>query len=287
MKFLLTGRTGQLGRELEMVLGTLGELIACGRSDMDFSRPRALPALIRRHRPDVIVNAAAYTAVDRAQTESKLAHLVNAEAVAVLAEEARRSRALLIHYSTDYVFDGAATRPYRESDPAAPLGVYGLSKLAGEAEIVASGARHLILRTSWVYSAHGSNFVLTMLRLARERPQLRVVDDQSGAPTWSRDLAAATLAALRGPAPLEGLYHVSSAGQTTWWGFASRILQLAGLHTPVAPIGTDQYPTAARRPAYSVLDSQRYRQSTGFAIGPWDLRLEAFMQDAGLAVAGA
>lgn len=287
MKFLLTGCTGQLGWELERRLATAGDLVACDRSTMDLSQSANLAAIVRAHRPDVIVNAAGYTAVDRAQSEPDLALRINAEAVEVLALEARRAGALLVHFSTDYVFDGTGVSPYGETDPTGPLGVYGQSKLAGEEAIRAAGARHLILRTSWLYSSRRHNFLLTMLRLARERSELRVVDDQTGAPSWSRDVAAAVLAALTLPSPLEGLFHVSAAGQTTWCGFARRILQIAGLATPVRAIETVQYPTPARRPHYSVLDSAAFSQATGFRIGSWDSRLAACMQEAGLSAARA
>ncbi len=281
MKILLTGRTGQLGSELQGPLSSLGELIACDRSNMDLSRPESLAVLVRGVRPDLIVNAAAYTAVDRAESEPDLARRVNAEAVQALAQEARALGALLVHYSTDFVFDGTAQRPYRESDPTGPLSVYGSSKLAGEQAIAAVGARHLILRTGWVYSARRSNFVLTMLRSARERRELRVVDDQVGAPTWSRDLAAATVAALKRREPLEGLFHVSAAGQGSRWTVACRVLQLADLATPVIPVSTEQFPTPARRPKYSVLDSGRFAQETGFHIGAWDERLSSCIQQGG------
>jgi dTDP-4-dehydrorhamnose reductase len=282
MKILLAGRTGQLGSELQRQLAGLGELVACDRSMMDLSQPAALPGVVRRHRPDLIINAAAYTAVDRAESEPELAFRVNAESVEVLAREARALGALLVHYSTDFVFDGAAQRPYRESDPTGPLSVYGASKLAGEQAIAAVGARHLILRTGWLYAARGSNFVLTMLRLARERAQLRVVDDQFGAPTWSSDLAAATVAALGLRQPPEGLFHVAAGGQASRWTVACRALQLAGLDTPVAPVGTDQFPTPARRPKYSVLDCGRFAQEAGFRIGAWDERLAACLRQGGI-----
>jgi len=285
MKILLIGCTGQVGRALRSGLDAIGDVTAADRAMMDLADPPQLSAVVRAIRPDLIVNAAAYTAVDRAEAESDLARRVNAEAVAVLADEARRLDALLVHYSTDYVFDGLAARPYREDDPARPLGQYGATKLAGEQAIAASGARHLILRTSWVYSAGGSNFMLTMLRLARQRPQLRVVDDQIGAPTWAADVAAATIAAMRPPAPVEGLFHVSASGQVTWCGFARAILKAAGLSTPIVPITTAEYPTAARRPAYSVLDSSCFAAATGFRIGDWDTRLDAFMRESGLAAA--
>jgi dTDP-4-dehydrorhamnose reductase len=275
MKILLTGRTGQVGWELERRLAALGPVIAPERTMLDLARPDSVASLVRSERPDVIVNAGAYTAVDRAESEAAACFKTNAEAVAVLAQEAARLDALLIHYSTDYVFDGGKRSPYLETDPTAPINTYGRSKLAGEQQIERSGCRYLILRTSWVYAMRGHNFVLTMLRLARERPQLRVVNDQLGTPTWAGDIAAATVAALDRPQPIEGLFHTTAGGVTTWFEFAQRILALAGLGTPVVPIPTSEYPTAAARPAYSVLDSARFLDATGFRIGPWEDRLRA------------
>ena len=275
MKILLTGRTGQVGWELERRLGDLGQIVAPDRATLDLARPDSVADVVRSLRPELIVNAAAYTAVDRAESEAPVCFKTNAESVAVLAREAARLGALLVHYSTDYVFDGAKRSPYVETDPTAPINAYGRSKLAGEREIAHSGCRHLILRTSWVYAMRGRNFLLTMLRLARERPQLRVVNDQLGAPTWAGDIAAATVAALDRPQPVEGLFHTTAAGATTWFEFAQRILVLAGLGTPLVPIPTSEYPTPAARPAYSVLDSARFQDATGFRIGPWEDRLRA------------
>lgn len=274
MKILLLGHTGQVGWELQRCLAPLGQILAPERALLDLSRPDTVAAAVRAIGPDLIVNAAAYNAVDRAESEERACYAVNAESVAVLAQEAARLGALLVHYSTDYVFDGAKRAPYVESDPAAPINVYGRSKLEGERQIAHSGCRHLILRTSWVYAMRGSNFVLTMLRLARERPELRVVNDQVGLPTWARDIAEATLSALKGPEPLEGLYHVTAAGSTTRFDFAKRVLQLTGLATPVIPVSTAEYPAAAARPPYSVLDSGRFQQATGLPIGPWEERLQ-------------
>lgn len=273
MRILLTGHTGQVGWELQRRLAPLGAVIAPERAALDLSRPDGVAAAVSSVHPDVIVNAAAYTAVDRAEQDPAACFAVNAESVAELAQQAFRLGALLIHYSTDYVFDGAQRTPYLETDPTAPINTYGRSKLVGEQEIVRSGCRHLILRTSWVYAMRGSNFVLTILKLARERPQLRIVNDQVGAPTWSRDVAAATLAAVDRSTPLEGLYHVAAGGETTWFEFAQRILTLSGITIPVVPIPTSGYPTPAARPAYSVLDSGRFEQATGFRIGPWEDRL--------------
>lgn len=275
MKILLTGHTGQVGWELERRLAALGQVIAPERATLDLARPDSVAAVVRTVQPGLIVNAAAYTAVDRAESEAPACFRTNAESPAVLAHEAAKLGALLVHYSTDYVFDGAKQGPYVETDATAPINTYGRSKLAGEQEIARSGCRYLILRTSWVYAMRGHNFVLTMLRLARERPLLRVVNDQVGAPTWAGDIAAATMAALDRPQPVEGLFHTTASGATTWFEFAQRILALAKSSTPVVPITTSEYPTPAARPAHSVLDSGRFEQATGFRIGPWEDRLGA------------
>jgi dTDP-4-dehydrorhamnose reductase len=275
LKILLIGRSGQIGWELARRLAPLGQVVAPDRTSLDLAQPGTVAAAVRSVGPDLIVNAGAYTAVDRAERETQSCFAVNSESVAVLAAEAARSGALLVHYSTDYVFDGAKRSPYVETDAPAPINAYGHSKLAGEQQILRSACRHLILRTSWIYAMRGSNFVLTMRRLARERPQLRVVSDQVGAPTWASDVAEATCAALGRSEPLEGLFHVSAGGATTWFEFARRILQAEGLGTPVVPIATSEYPTAAARPAYSVLDSSRFAAASGFRIGPWEERLAA------------
>lgn len=267
MKCLLTGPTGQVGWELAPRLAALGDLVAVDRSALDLADPDAIRARVRQTGPDVIVNAAAYTAVDRAESEPALAAAINATAPAVLAEEAKRLGALLVHYSTDYVFDGTKAAPYVEDDAPNPLSVYGRTKLDGERAIQASGCRHVILRTSWVYASRGHNFLLTMLRLGAERPELRVVDDQRGAPTWARDIAEATVALLAKPP--NGLFHLTAAGETTWHGFASEIMRLAGLTPVVHPIRAAEYPTAARRPANSVLDNARLRAVTGIVMPSW------------------
>jgi len=275
LKILLTGRTGQIGWELQRSLAPLGELIAPERAALDLARPNGIGPVVRAIRPSLIVNAAGYTAVDRAEAESETCFAVNAASVGELARQAAKLGAMLIHYSTDYVFDGTKRSPYVETDAVAPTNAYGRSKLQGESEIIGSGCRYLILRTSWVYAERGSNFVRTMLRLAVERPQLRVVNDQVGAPTWARDVATATTAAIERAEAVEGLYHVASSGATSWYEFARSILARAGLNTPVSPIPTSEYPTAAARPAYSVLDSGRFERATGFRIGPWEERLRA------------
>jgi dTDP-4-dehydrorhamnose reductase len=267
VKCLLTGPTGQVGWELAPRLAALGEVVALDRSALDLADADAIRARVRELRPAAIVNAAAYTAVDRAETEPDLAFAINAAAPGVLAEEAKRIDALLVHYSTDYVFDGTKEGAYVEDDAPNPLSVYGRSKLEGERAIQASGCRHLILRTSWVYASRGRNFLLTMLKLGAERPELRVVADQRGAPTWARDIAEATLKLLVDPPA--GLFHLTAAGETTWYDFACEIMRRAGLAPVVYRIGSDEYPTAARRPANSVLDNARLRAAARIVMPAW------------------
>jgi dTDP-4-dehydrorhamnose reductase len=271
LRILLTGATGQVGWELRRTLAPLGEVRALDRFGLDLADVPTLVASVRALQPDVIVNSAAYTAVDKAESERDLAFAVNATAPRVLAEEAKRIGAYLVHYSTDYVFDGEKSAPYAEDDPTGPINVYGESKLAGERAIAAAGGRHLILRTSWVYGPRGKNFYLTMLRLARERPELRVVDDQIGAPTSSLAIARAT-ADLIGKAA-QGLYHMTAAGETSWCGFARAILARAGLATPVVAIATSDYPTPARRPRNSRLDCSKLLREHAVALAPWEEQL--------------
>jgi dTDP-4-dehydrorhamnose reductase len=271
LRILLTGATGQVGWELRKTLAPLGEVRALDRFGLDLADVPTLVASVRALQPDVIVNAAAYTAVDKAESERDLAFAVNATAPRVLAEEAKRIGAYLAHYSTDYVFDGEKRVPYAEDDPTGPINVYGESKLAGEVAIRASGCRHLVLRTSWVYGPRGKNFYLTMLRFARERPELRVVDDQVGAPTSSLAIARATAELLQRNAL--GLYHMTAAGETSWCGFARAILARAGLATPVVAIGTQDYPTPARRPRNSRMDCSKLQREHGVALPPWEEQL--------------
>ena len=267
VKILLTGASGQVGYELERSLQGLGEVIAPRRAQLDLSDLAQLRAVIRAVRPALIVNPGAYTAVDKAESEPELAFRVNAEAPALMAAEAKLLGAALVHYSTDYVFDGTKEGGWLETDPPRPLNVYGQSKLAGEQAIAAAGIDHLILRTSWVYGMRGKNFLLTMLRLGKERDELRVVCDQHGAPTWSRtvsDTTAILLAQARAAGPAwwqrhGGTYHLSSQGQTTWCGFTEAILASAGLSCRVVPIPSEDYPVPARRPRNSVLDSSKLR----------------------------
>ena len=285
MKILLFGANGQVGHELRRSLASLGEVVATTRSGMledgtsceiaDFDMPQSLPALIERIAPDVVVNAAAYTAVDRAESDRDAAFRANAEAPQRIAEACAARDALLVHYSTDYVFDGTGTRPYREDDTTAPLGVYGETKLAGEQAIQASGARHLIFRTAWVYAAHGHNFMRTMLRLAAERDELRVVADQIGTPTPAALIADVTAMSLARPFERSGVWHLTATGETTWHGFAEAIFVAAHARGLIAraprvvPIATADYPTPAKRPAYSVLDTARLHLDFAVDLPDW------------------
>lgn len=280
MKILLTGARGQLGWELRRTLACQAEVVALDSRALDLADADAIRRVVRALAPRVIVNPAAYTAVDKAEGEAELARAVNATAPGVLAEEAARLGALLLHYSTDYVFDGSGERPWREDDTTGPLNVYGATKLAGERAIQASGCRHLIFRTSWVYGARGANFLLTMRRLMRDRPELKIVADQIGAPTWCRDLAeasAAVLAQLASPARGSdrpepwGVYHMSNAGETSWHGFAEAILALDPPETPprLLPIPTSDYPTPAKRPLNSRLDNDKLARVFGIRLPDW------------------
>jgi dTDP-4-dehydrorhamnose reductase len=283
MKILLTGRDGQLGFELVRALAPLGEVLAVGRADCDLADAGALRALVRSHAPDLIVNPAAWTAVDRAESEPDLAFAINAGAPGILGEEAARLGSLVVHYSTDYVFDGAGQAPYTEADTPAPHSVYGSSKLAGERALAQACARHLILRASWVLGVHGGNFAKTMLRLAAEREVLSVVDDQVGAPTSAALLADLTAHLVRQYAREDrdafpyGTYHVAAAGETSWYEYARFVLDAARaagkpLRTGadgVRPVSTAAFPSAARRPANSRLDTSLFRDTFGLRLPPW------------------
>lgn len=280
MNILLLGKNGQVGWELQRSLGVLGRLTALGHAEADFTQPQTIAETVRALRPDVIVNAAAHTAVDKAESEPDLARLLNTTTPGVLAEEAARLGAWLIHYSTDYVFDGSGSRPWVETDAPAPLSVYGRTKLEGEQLIQQSGARHLILRTSWVYAARGGNFAKTMLRLGSERERLTVIDDQWGAPTGADVLADVTAHAIRQlqQRPQDGgLYHCAAAGETTWHGYASYVLALAGQlqaaikikATEVAPVPTSAFPTPATRPHNSRLDTRKLQTTFGLTLPHW------------------
>ena len=295
MKILLTGKNGQVGWELQRTLAPLGEVVAVDRQALDLANPDAIRALIREVKPALIVNPAAYTAVDKAESEPELAMAVNGIAPGIMAEEAKRLGAAMIHYSTDYVFDGTQTSPYTEKDRPNPGNVYGKTKLAGEQAIQAVGVPHLILRTSWVYGSRGRNFLLTILRLAQERDELKIVDDQIGAPTSSRLIAEVTgqiLAQCFSPltphpsplTPFSGLYHMTAAGQTSWHGFAAAILASRARATSVVgprltPIPTSAYPLPATRPHYSVMSNAKLQRAFGVTVPAWQSGLNLCMEE--------
>jgi dTDP-4-dehydrorhamnose reductase len=283
MKILLFGRNGQLGSRLAGTLHVLGQVAAYDRSQCDLTDLARLREVIRQEQPDILINASAYTAVDQAESDAITAGVLNADAPAVMAQTAAQLGALMVHYSTDYVFDGTADTPYTEESPTNPLGVYGRTKLAGEQAVINSGAMHLVLRTAWLYSNHGRNFFRTMLRLAGERDELRIVSDQYGCPTYADLVADATVDMLRRMsagneirADLGGLYHVACSGRTSWYGFARRIIELAGMsdRVRVTPITTADYPTPARRPAFSVLSGDKLARVFGLRLPDWELGLE-------------
>jgi dTDP-4-dehydrorhamnose reductase len=292
LRTLILGTGGQLGRELLRTFKGFGSVMGADRSMVDLTQPDQIRAAVRRIQPDVIVNAAGYTAVDRAETERQLARAVNADAPRVLAEEARRRNALLVHYSTDYVFDGSKTEPWAETDPARPLNAYGVSKLAGEQAIQSVGGDFLIFRTSWVYGPFGNNFLLTMLRMARERDKLSIVDDQIGAPTTTMSLARATQMIVGGilsgrfgdAKEWAGVYHMSCGGSTSWFGFAEAIFALAatelGVKTPeLTPIPTKSYSTPAARPRNSVLSNDKLGERFGLRLSSWETGLDEVIGD--------
>jgi dTDP-4-dehydrorhamnose reductase len=281
MRILISGQHGQVSTELQHHLKTLGELVVPGRGQFDLTDPQQLRQQVQRVRPDLIINAAAYTAVDQAETEPQVAFAINAVAPGIFAEEAAALGIPLIHYSTDYVFDGSKSSPYTEDDEPNPLGVYGQSKLAGEQAISAVQGQHLILRTSWVYSAHGRNFLLTMQRLLQEKPELRVVADQIGAPTWAGTIARSTLALIErwqaGQTGAWGTYHLTAQGETSWFGFAQAIGEaLRAQGKPCAnlvPIPSSDYPTPATRPLNSRLDGRRLQREWGVNQPDWQTAL--------------
>lgn len=290
---LLTGINGQVGYELQQTLSSLGPLVSVGRNQLDLADPDAIRRLVREVQPAIIVNPAAYTAVDQAESEPELAFAVNAVAPGVLAEEAARCRAMMVHYSTDYVFDGSKTSPYTETDETHPLGIYGQSKLAGEAAIRNADVPHLILRTSWVYGARGRNFLRTIVRLAQEREELRIVADQVGGPTSSRAIANATAVMLGAwQEEKSGTYHLSCAGETSWYGFAQAILrfyeaQRAAQNWPSLKVHADdlhaitsaEYPTPAVRPMYSVLNNAKLLLAFHISMPLWSEALSSVMRE--------
>ena len=300
---MLIGKSGQVGSELALVLSRVGDVVSLDRQQLDLSKPDDIRRAIRESRPNLIVNAAAYTAVDQAEKDEISARTVNADAPAVMAEVAKAIRAVLVHYSTDYVFDGTKNAPYVESDAANPINVYGATKLAGEQAIQDSGASHLIFRTAWVYATSGRNFLLTMLRLATQKEELRVVRDQFGAPTWSREIARATAEVLMrlrigdrdgiAPSEVSGIYHMTAGGETCWHEFAKAILEEASrtsqdvpwfakatsgqpfLARRVTAVTTPEFPTPARRPAYSILSNSRLLGTFGTELPDWRSQLHS------------
>lgn len=293
-RILVTGKDGQVGWELQHTMASLGEVVAVGHREMDLADPDSIRKVVREIRPAIIVNPAAYTAVDKAESEPDLAMAINGVAPGILAEEAKRLNVALVHYSTDYVFDGKKAVPYSEEDTPNPLNVYGQTKLAGERAVQAAGAPYLILRTSWVYGARGRNFLLTILKLAGEKSELKIVDDQIGAPTWCRMLAETTARILApvcaAPNPSTmladtgGLYHLTAGGQTSWFGFATKILEnvpLSAIPVPakLIPIPTSEYPTPAVRPRNSRLSNEKITRTFGFTIPPWEESLALCMKE--------
>lgn len=289
MSILIIGKNGQVGTELSRVYHSRGNVVLTGRDECDLSNEQSIRDTVGRVKPTVIINAGAYTAVDQAEKERDLCFAINANAPRVLAQEAARLDALLIHYSTDYVFNGEKSEPYLESDPISPVNVYGESKAAGEAAIAEAATRYLVLRTSWVYGANGKNFLRTMLRLGAERSELRVVDDQLGAPTSAAAIASATarlVEQLASAAPeTSGIYHMTAAGSTSWCGFASAIFSadLLATRPRVQPVSSSDYPTPARRPANSVLSNDKFAHNFGFRLPTWQQQLDEVL--AGMQVA--
>jgi dTDP-4-dehydrorhamnose reductase len=307
LRILLTGKTGQVGRELARLLRGVGEVTALERQQLDLAKPEEIRRVVRAARPEWIVNAAAYTAVDRAESEESAARAINAVAPGVLAEEAKRAGALLVHYSTDYVYDGTKRLPYEENDPTNPLSVYGRTKLEGEKAIQQANPAYLIFRTAWVYAREGHNFLLTILRLASEKEELRIVRDQTGAPTSSGEIAAGTVKVLeqirktagdvRQWPEIRGIYHMSAAGETNWYEFAKLIVELAARQSRpdvwlaaamrgrpliarrIIPIATEEYPTPARRPLYSVLSNKRLNREFGVTLPDWKAQVRAVFSE--------
>lgn len=290
-RILLTGRYGQVGWELERLLPHVGEVFAFGRDELDLADPNQIVEKVRLVKPDIIVNAAAYNAVEKAEEEQELAMAVNGIAPGILAEEAKKLDALLVHYSTDYVFDGAKAEPYTEEDAPNPLNVYGKTKLVGEEAIRSAWEKYLLFRTSWVYGMRGKNFLLTILKLAKEREEIRVVDDQFGAPTWCRMIAEKTATVLVDlhkafPNPEHerrwGLYHLAATGYTSWFGFAREILKQADVTkeqaAKVTPIPSNDYPTPARRPLNSRLNSQKAESMLKIQLPNWETDLSSALR---------
>lgn len=284
-KIVVLGSEGQVGRELQRTLATLGHVIAWDRRAADLTKIDTVIKALRDVKPHIIVNAAAYTAVDLAEKEQDIAMSVNGIAPGAIAEESKRLGSLFVHYSTDYVFDGRSTKPYTEKDSPAPQNIYGITKLAGEKAIQTVGGRHLILRTAWVYGTYGKNFLLTMLKLAKERDQLKIVADQVGAPTWSRLIAQATAHILLQNQDISGLYHLTTNGQVSWNGFAQEIFHCCKARWPefrspeVIAIPSIDYPTPAQRPHYSVLSNEKVQKDFSLVMPEWNTGLKLCIND--------
>jgi len=294
-RILIFGRAGQVGWELRHKLACLGQVTSVGTPEVDFLRPESIRWAVRAAEPAVIVNSAAYTAVDKAEATPEPAWAINAVAPGVIAEEAKRLGSLLVHYSTDYVYDGSKPGPWVETDSPNPLNVYGKSKLAGDEAIEAVGGDYLILRTSWVYGARGSNFLLTMLRLAKERTELRIVDDQTGSPTSSECIAQATAQIVAqvlapaggGLAGRSGVYHLTNSGATTWFGFAKAFLSKKAACPSLSPISTSEYPLPAMRSVNSVLSCEKLAETFGVRMPAWERALELVLETLGEGAARA
>jgi len=289
MKILLLGANGQVGTELQRTLFVLGELKSCTRVQANLEDLQGLRSLIQDYQPNIIVNAAAYTAVDQAESDKDKAELVNATAVSVIAQEAKSLDAWLVHYSTDYVFDGEKLDAYVESDPTNPINVYGSTKCKGEELISSSGCKYLIFRTSWVYGSHGSNFAKTMVRLFQEKDELSIVNDQIGVPTSAELIAGVTsnclIQALQKDTDLSGIYHLAPSGNTSWFGYAEYLLEkgksiidgLSGQSVILNPVTTSQYPTPAKRPENSLLNTNKIKQTFGVFMPPWQIHVDRFL----------
>ena len=286
---LLIGKIGQVGWELRRTLAPLGKIVAVDFPEIDLTDGASIRKWVRETSPNVVINAAAFTAVDKAETETERCQLINGVAPGILAEEAKKIGALLVHYSTDYVYDGTKQTPYSEEDSPNPLGAYGRSKLAGDVAILQSGVSHVVFRLCWVYGARGQNFMLTMMRLAREREKLRVVHDQIGCPTWSRLIAETTALALKQvlaaahPEAFTGVYHLAASGQTSWHGFAQAIINLMPPEgkkcATIDPITTADYPLPAKRPAFSVLSCEKLHRTFGLRLPAWDESLRQVLEE--------
>ncbi len=286
---VVTGKSGQIGYELERILSLLGNVLPVDLADVDLSQPDKITSFMREHKPDIVVNSAAYTSVDTAEEKEAFAMQVNGIAPGVIAEELKKTGGLMVHFSTDFAYDGEKKAPYHENDPVNPLSVYARSKIAGDNAIIDSGVKHLIFRTSWIYGARGKNFLLTMLSMCKERAELHIVNDQLGAPTWARALAEGVGLILSQKQAFDpsysGLYHMTCAGKVTWYEFAVQISKYYEFKTKrrvaIYPVSTGQYPMKALRPKYSVLDNHKLNAAFGVVMPDWMISFKQVMQDMG------